>query len=284
MNNLSNIGTIKDILNKYNFNFSKSLGQNFLINPSVCPKIAELGGANQNTGVIEIGTGFGVLTRELSIRAKKVVAIEIDKRLLPVLDETLNGYDNVKIINEDVLKVDLAQLIEQEFEGMDVYVCANLPYYITSPIIMSILEAKLNIKALTVMVQKEAGERITAKEGSKNVSSITMAVRYYSEPKILFNVSRGSFMPAPNVDSCVIRLDIKNQPSLEVADEKFLFELIRGSFCQRRKTFVNSVSNSLNIPKQSIIECLEQLNINPNIRPEQLHLDQFINISNLLKI
>ena len=214
MDGLSNIGVIKDILSRHGFTFSKALGQNFLVNPTVCPRIAEMGGARPGVGIIEIGTGIGVLTNELCKRADKVVAVEIDERLKPVLDETLAEYDNFKLIISDVLKVDLGKLIKEEFEGLEVAVCANLPYYITSPIIMSLLESRLPIKSVTVMVQKEAGTRLLAKVGSRDMGAVTVAVNYYSTPKLLFNVSRGSFMPSPNVDSCVIRFDIReNTPS-----------------------------------------------------------------------
>ena len=218
MDNLSNIGTIKDILNRHGFAFSKSLGQNFLINPSVCPRIAEEGNARKGFGIIEIGTGIGVLTAELAKRADKVVAVEIDTRLEPVLKETLAEFSNVQVIYQDVLKVDLRELIAQEFAGLEVAVCANLPYYITSPIIMSLLEARLPIKSITVMVQKEAAVRICAEPGTRDVGAVSLAVRYFSTPKLLFHVSRGSFMPAPNVDSCVIRLDVKEKTPEQVRD------------------------------------------------------------------
>ncbi len=277
MQNLTNISVVKDILSRHGFTFSKSLGQNFIINPSVCPRIAEEGGASENTGVIEIGTGVGVLTAELAKRAKKVVAIEIDDRLIPVLSETLSDFDNVKIINEDVLKVDLNKVIEEEFSGMDVYVCANLPYYITSPIIMSLLEGRLNIKAITVMVQKEAATRLTAELGTRDVGAVTVAVRYYSEPKLLFNVSRGSFMPSPNVDSAVIRLDIKNEQKVD--DEKHFFRVVRAAFSQRRKTLSNSLSSGLSIDKKTVTEAIKEAGLSENIRPEQLSMEDFINIA-----
>ncbi|MBR5495994.1 MAG: 16S rRNA (adenine(1518)-N(6)/adenine(1519)-N(6))-dimethyltransferase RsmA [Oscillospiraceae bacterium] len=280
--NLTNIGQIKDICKRHNFEFSKSLGQNFLINPSVCPKIAQMGGCDGNVGVIEIGTGFGVLTCELAKLAKKVVAIELDSRLLPVLDETLADFDNVKIINEDVLKVDLKALIEQEFAGMEVVVCANLPYYITSPIIMSLLEQRLPIKAITVMVQKEAADRICAKLGTRDCGAVTVAVRYFSDPKILFNVSRGSFMPSPNVDSCVIKLDVKEQTPPDVKDEKFFFKVVKACFSQRRKTIVNSICNNIGISKSDLISILENLSLSPTIRAEQLVMQNFIDISNAI--
>ncbi|MEG1028017.1 MAG: 16S rRNA (adenine(1518)-N(6)/adenine(1519)-N(6))-dimethyltransferase RsmA, partial [Oscillospiraceae bacterium] len=219
--NLCNLSTIKDIQKRYGFDFSKSLGQNFIINPSVCPKIAE----NCLEGVIEIGTGFGVLTAELCKKAKKVVAIEIDKKLLPVLQETLAEYDNYKIINEDILKIDLKKLIQEEFNGMQVSVCANLPYYITSPIIMALLEQRLPIKQITVMVQKEAAERICAAMGTRQCGAITAAVNYYSKATKLFDVSRGSFYPAPNVDSAVIKLEILDKPAH--INEDFIFKVIR---------------------------------------------------------
>ncbi len=277
MQNLTNISVVKDILSRHGFTFSKSLGQNFIINPSVCPRIAEEGGATSGTGVIEIGTGVGVLTAELAKRADKVVAVEIDDRLIPVLSETLSDFDNVKIINEDVLKVDLNKVIEEEFRGMDVYVCANLPYYITSPIIMSLLESRLNIKAITVMVQKEAATRLTAELGTRDVGAVTVAVRYYSEPKLLFNVSRGSFMPSPNVDSAVIRLDIKNEK--KVNDEKHFFKVVRAAFSQRRKTLSNSLSSGLSMDKKVIAEAIKSAGLPESVRPEQLSMEDFINIA-----
>lgn len=279
MENLSNISTIKEIMDKFGFSFSKSLGQNFLINPGICPKIAEMGGANKETGVIEIGTGFGVLTHELAKRAKKVVAIELDKRLLPVLDYTLSEHNNIKIINEDVLKVDLKKIIEEEFEGMDVYVCANLPYYITSPVIMMLLEQKLPIKAITVMVQKEAALRFCAKLPSRDCGAVTVAVRYYSEPKQLFSVSRGSFMPAPNVDSAVIRLDVKENKALSLNEEEKLFKLVKGAFSQRRKTLLNTLSSSLGVSKEKVMDAIKKEGLKETIRAEELSLENFIALS-----
>ncbi len=282
MENLSNIGTIKDILQRYNFQFSKSLGQNFLINPSVCPRIAEEGNAKPGFGVIEVGPGIGVLTVELAKRADKVVAIEADERLQPVLQETLAEFDNVKVVFNDILKVPLAQLIAEEFAGMEVAVCANLPYYITSPIIMSLLEARLPIKSITVMVQKEAAVRICAKPGTREVGAVSLAVRYFSEPKLLFHVSRGSFMPAPNVDSSVIRLDVREQTPAEVLDEAFFFRLVRASFAQRRKTIVNPLSAAFGISKDTVKLALETLRIKPTARAEELTMEEFIALSNHL--
>lgn len=283
MENLSNIGVIKDLMNRYGFNFSKSLGQNFLINPSVCPRIAELGNANENFGIIEIGTGFGVLTCELAKRAKKVVAIEIDSRLIPVLNETLAEYDNVKIINEDVLKVDLIKLIQDEFKGLDAAVCANLPYYLTSPIIMTLLEKRLPIKSITVMVQKEAGERLCAKLGTREAGAITVAINYFATAKRLFEVKRGSFMPPPNVDSCVIRLDIKDETPEGISDEEFFFKTVKAAFSQRRKTLANSVSSYFSISKDEVFKAIKEAGLKDNVRPEQMLMEDFIAFSNSLR-
>lgn len=283
MQNLSNISTVKDILTRYGFTFSKSLGQNFIVNPSVCPKIAEMGFAKKGAGIIEIGSGIGVLTSELASRADKVVCIEIDSRLLPILNETLEEFDNIKIINDDVLNVNLEELIKSEFQGLDVSICANLPYYITSPILMSLLKAKLPIKAITVMVQKEAAVRICAKPGSRDFGALSVAVQYYSEPEILFNVSKGSFIPSPEVDSSVIRLNILSSPRVNPNDEDFFFEVIKAAFLQRRKTLVNSLSTYFCTDKNKLIQLLEINSINSKIRPEQLTLQQFEKIANILK-
>ncbi len=278
MNNLSDISVIRSVMERHGFNFSKALGQNFIINPSVCPKMAEMCGADENTGVIEIGTGIGVLTAELCKRAKKVVAIELDTRLLPVLEETLAEYDNIEVVNADVMKVDLNALIKEKFDGMKVVVCANLPYYITSPVITMLLENNLPIEAVTVMIQKEAADRLCTPVGSRESGAITVCTNYFSVPKQLFNVSRGSFMPAPNVDSTVIRLDIRKEPAVKVSDEKKFFRIVKAAFAQRRKTVVNSVSSSLGIPKAQIISALENTGLDANIRAEKLSMDDFANL------
>ena len=282
MNRLSDIGTIKEILGKHGFTFSKSLGQNFLINPSVCPRMAELSGAGEGVGVIEVGPGIGVLTNELCQLADKVVAIELDKRLLPVLDETLAEYDNIKVVTADVMEVDLHKLIEEEFKGMEVVVCANLPYYITSPVIMKLLEDKLPISAITVMVQKEAAQRICAEVGSRESGAVTVSVNYYAKPQMLFGVSAGSFMPAPKVDSAVMRLDVLDEPPVQVEDENKFFAVVKSAFSQRRKVISNSLSSGLSKSKAEVSEILEKANISPTARAEKLTLQNFADIANNL--
>lgn len=274
MLNLTDIGTIKDLLARHGFHFSKALGQNFIVNPAVCPRMADESGIDSESGVIEIGAGIGVLTAELAKRAKKVVCIELDTRLLPILDETLADFDNVEIINADVLKTDLAALIEEKFKGMSVYVCANLPYYITSPVIMSLLESKLPLTAITVMVQREAAQRLCAPVGSRLSGAVTVAVDYYAEAKKLFDVSAGSFMPAPRVDSSVIRLDIRKKPSVAVKDEKLFFSMVHAAFGQRRKTASNSISSGTGISKDTVARAIEQCGLPPAVRAETLTAPQ----------
>lgn len=275
MQKLSDISTIRAVLEKNGFHFSKALGQNFLINPSVCPRMAALSGAADCAGAVEVGPGIGVLTWELSQVAKKVVSIELDKRLLPVLDETLADCDNVKIVNADVMKLDLRRMIEEEFPGGEVAVCANLPYYITSPVIMRLLEERLPVTSITVMVQKEAAERLCAHPGERACGAVSAAVWYYAEPEILFQVSRGSFMPAPNVDSAVIRLRIRRTPPVEVADEPFFFRVVRAAFAQRRKTAVNSIANTLGRSKQAVAAAFDAAGVPQNARAEALTLEDF---------
>lgn len=283
MDNLSNINTIKALLSEAGFSFKKSLGQNFLINPSVCPRMADAACEGKRpVGVLEIGPGIGVLTAELAKTADKVVAIEVDERLRSVLAKTLAEFDNANVIFGDAMKLNLRQIIGEQFPDMSVVVCANLPYYITSPIIMMLLESRLPIDSITVMVQKEAAERLCAKVGSREAGAVTAAVAYYCEPQILFGVSAGSFMPAPKVDSAVIRLNILEKPPVEVKDEKKFFSLIRAAFAQRRKTLVNSVSSTLPVAKGDIISALEQLEIVPTVRAEVLSLQQLADLSNLI--
>ena len=273
---LTNIGTIKRLFEENGFSFSKSLGQNFLINPTVCPNIAEQGGCTKDVCALEIGTGVGVLTRELASRCDKVVAVEIDGRLKSILGETLADFDNVEVIFADVMETDLSKLIEEKFGGKDTVICANLPYYITSPVIMKVLESRLPIKSMTVMVQKEAADRICAKTGTRECGAITYAVNYYSEPSVLFRVNRGSFMPSPNVDSTVIRLDIKQGGELSSDEEKLLFRLVRAGFSQRRKQLVNPLSAELKLSKSEVARLLEDVGLKPTARAEELTLNDYI--------
>lgn len=274
MRNLSDISVIREVMEKHGFNFSKALGQNFLINPSVCPRMAEAAITEEHMGAIEIGAGVGVLTAELAKRAEKVVCVELDSRLLPVLDETLSDFDNVEIVNADVMKVDLHELIKEKFPGMKVVVCANLPYYITSPIITMLLESKLPIESITVMVQKEAADRLCAGVGSRDSGAITVCTEYYAQTRQLFNVSRGSFMPAPNVDSTVIQLNVRKEPPVKVSDEKKFFKMVKAAFSQRRKTAVNSISSGMGIPKSQVTEALLVSGLSENVRAEKLSIEE----------
>ncbi len=276
--NLTNISVIKDVMSRNGFNFSKSLGQNFIINPDICPKIAEYGNARKGFGILEIGTGVGVLTKELALRADKVVAVEIDRRLIPVLDETLSEFDNIKIINDDVMKCDLHKIISEEFKGLKVAVCANIPYYITSPIIMMLLENNLPIESITVMVQKEAADRLCAEIGTRNSGAITVGVNYYGNAEKLFSVSRGNFMPSPNVDSAVIRINIDHERKLDEKQEKFFFSMVKAGFSQRRKTIANALSQ-IGIDKQNVYSALENMELSKSSRIEQLDMNQLIDLS-----
>ncbi len=280
MYELWNPKTIRELLSNNGFTFKKSLGQNFLINPNVCPQMAEYAVEDGTEGVIEIGTGVGILTTELAKVAKKVVAIELDERLKPVLDKTLSDFSNVKVVFADVCKIDLSELIEKEFKGKKVSICANLPYYITSPIIMMLLESKLPVNSITVMVQKEAADRICAEVGSRQAGAVTVAVNYYSSAETLFNVSRGSFLPSPNVDSTVIRLNIKPEPPIQVKSEKQFFKFVKSAFSQRRKTLVNSVSSTMGVSKDIMNSALETCGIDKSIRAEKLTLDELCNVAN----
>ena len=279
---LTNIGTVKEILSRHGFSFSKGLGQNFIINPDICPKIAENGNAKQGYGILEIGTGIGVLTKELALRADKVSAVEIDTRLLPILGETLSDFDNVKIYNEDVMKADLLGIIERDFAGLKTAVCANLPYYITSPVIMLLLESRLPIDSITVMVQKEAAQRLCAKVGTRDAGAITVGVNYYGTVKQLFGVSRGSFMPAPNVDSAVIRIDLDKTPRLSGEDEKFFFKVVKAGFSQRRKTMANSLASQLGADKEQVYTVLRELGLSESARIEALDMEQLAAFSTRL--
>lgn len=277
---LTNIGNIRALFERHGFSFTKSLGQNFLVNPAICPKIAEQGGGDKNVCAIEIGTGVGVLTKELALRCKKVLAIEIDRSLQPILEETLTDFSNVEVVFGDVMQIDLAALLHEKLPGEEIIVCANLPYYITSPVIMRLLEEKLPINSVTVMVQKEAADRICAAVGTRECGALTIAVNFFSTPKKLFNVSRGSFMPAPNVDSAVIRLDITPENGLNVIDERLFFRIVKAAFAQRRKQLINPLSAELHLDKTATAALLETCNVPSTARPEQLKMQDFANIAN----
>lgn len=279
---LSNINTIRAILSRHGFTFSKKLGQNFLINPTVCPRMAEACGAGAGTGVLEVGPGIGVLTTELAARAEKVCAVELDSRLLPVLSETLAEHHNVHVVQGDVMELDLHTLLEQEFGGLKIAVCANLPYYITSPVIMKLLQDRLPVDSLTVMVQKEAAERLCAEPGTRACGAVSAAVWYYAEPELLFPVGRGSFLPSPNVDSAVIQLRVRQKPPVEVANEAFFFRVVKAAFGQRRKAAANSISAGLSVPKNSVQAALQSLSLPEKLRAEQFTLEQFAELSNAL--
>lgn len=280
---LYDYNTVKRILSKHGFTFSKALGQNFLIDPDVCPNMVQALNADENTGVIEIGPGIGVLTKELCRSAGTVVSLELDKRLIPVLSETLGEYGNLEIINADVMKLDLQALIKDKFKNCNsVKVCANLPYYITSPVIMMLLESNLPIDEIVVMVQKEAGERLCAEVGTRQAGAVTVAVNYFAESEMLFEVPRECFMPSPNVDSVVIRLKIRKEKEIELKDEKKFFTLVKCGFSQRRKTLLNSLSNSMGIPKEEIRNALNTAGLDETVRAEKLTMADFAALADIL--
>lgn len=284
---MADLGSAKstaNIINKYSFSFQKRFGQNFLIDEHVLDKIVDAALIGKGDGVIEIGPGIGTMTQRLCEAASKVVAIEIDKELIPILSETMSGYDNVKIINADVMKTDLDKLIRDEFSGMSVKVVANLPYYITTPIVMSLLENHLPVESITIMVQKEVAQRMQAGPGTKDYGALSLAVQYYADTYIAANVPPNCFMPRPKVGSGVIRLTVRKEAEVEVADEKLMFSLIRAAFNQRRKTLVNAVTNfpGLDYTKEDIEKALAGLGISEKIRGEALSLQQFADLSNIL--
>ena len=282
MPELSNINVVKEILLRHGFKFSKSLGQNFIVNPELCPNIADESGAEKGVCALEIGPGVGVLTKELALRAEKVLTVEIDETLLPVLDETLGEFDNVEVLNADVMKLDLRSVVKEHFGDMPFIVCANLPYYITSPILMKLLEEDIGAKSITVMVQKEAAQRITALPGTRDCGAITAAIHYYSIPEKLFDVSKGNFVPAPKVDSSVIRLTLREKPAVDVKDEAFFFKVIKAAFCQRRKTLTNSLSSGLGLKKDEILPVLAACGLKDTARAEELSLEDFSRLSEQL--
>ena len=274
---LTDLSVIRDLCARYDFSLSKGFGQNFIINPGVCPRIAEASGIGPGWGALEIGPGIGVLTEQLAERADKVVSVEVDTRLQPLLAETMVGHPYFKLVLGDVLKVDLAALLKAEFPGMPVAVCANLPYYITSPILMRLLEERLPIRSITVMVQKEAAQRLCAAPGTRQAGAISYAVAYYAAPELLFTVQPGSFYPAPKVTSAVIRLTLHDTPPVQPAngDERGLFRLIRAAFSQRRKTAANAVAAGLGLPKPRVTAALQAAGLDARLRPEQLTLADY---------
>ena len=282
MEKLSNPQVTIDIIKKYNFAFQKRFGQNFLIDGHVVEKIVRAAEISKEDVVLEIGPGIGTMTQYLAEAAGKVFAVEIDKNLLPVLSETLAEYDNVTIVNEDILKVDIKELLG---ENVNCKVVANLPYYITTPIIMGLFENEVPAKSITVMVQKEVAMRMQAKPGTKDYGALSLAVQYYAEPYIVANVPVNCFMPRPNVDSAVIRLTRYNEPPVKVKDEKKMFGLIRASFNQRRKTLQNGINNSseLNYSKEQVADCLRRMGLSESVRGETLTLEQFARLSYLLE-
>ena len=283
MAELTDLSVIRALCEKYDFALSKGFGQNFIINPGLPPKIVDASGVDKTCGVLEIGPGIGVLTRELARRAAKVVAIEVDERLPPLLAETMAGVDNFKLVLQDVLKVDLHALLAEEFAGMPVVVCANLPYYITSPIVMKLLGDRLPIRSLTVMVQKEAADRLAAAPGTRASSAISCAVSYYAESRMMFTAAPGSFYPAPKVTSAVVRMDLRETPAVVVDDEADYFALIRAAFGQRRKTAANAIASGLAMPKDKVTAAIEAAGFDARVRPEALTLADFAAIQRALK-
>jgi 16S rRNA (adenine1518-N6/adenine1519-N6)-dimethyltransferase len=274
------------ILKKYGFSFKKSLGQNFLIDTNILKRIVEHAELTDASGAIEIGPGIGALTEQLAKSSKKVTAFEIDQRLLPILKETLSPYNNVKVIHEDILKANVMQVIVEEFQGIDdIMVVANLPYYVTTPIILKLLTENLPIRGIVVMLQKEVADRISAKPGTKEYGSLSIAIQYYTEAETVMSVPKTVFMPQPNVDSAVIRLLKRNKPIVEVIDEQFFFTITRSSFAQRRKTILNNLTSQLDggkEKKEQIIAALQQAGIDPTRRGETLSIEEFGRLSDYL--
>ncbi|SEF70246.1 16S rRNA (adenine(1518)-N(6)/adenine(1519)-N(6))-dimethyltransferase RsmA [Lachnospira multipara] len=272
------------VLNRYGFNFQKKFGQNFLIDENIVEKIVREAGVTKDDFVLEIGPGIGTMTQILCENAREVVAVEIDTKLIPILKEdTLRYYDNVTVINEDILKLDINKIVEEKNNGKPIKVVANLPYYITTPIIMGLFENHVALDSITIMVQKEVADRMQVGPGTKDYGALSLAVQYYAKPEIVLNVPASCFMPRPNVDSAVIRLNRYQTPTYDVKNEKLLFNLIKASFLQRRKTMLNSVSNGLsNVTKEDLANALESMGLPKTVRGEALTLEQFVELSNLL--
>lgn len=281
---IATISRTLEIIQKHGFHFKKGFGQNFLVDLNILNKIVDHAEITKNTYVIEIGPGIGSLTEQLAKKAKKVVCYEIDKTLIPILEETLKDYNNIKIINEDVLKADIKELINTEFcDASDIALVANLPYYITTPILMNLLEQKLPIKRYCVMIQKEVAQRLSGTPGTKDYNALSVAIQYYTEPKIVLNVPRTVFIPQPNVDSAVLKLKVRTTPLVEVKDEKLFFHVVKGSFIQRRKTILNNLKQTFtNISSELLLEALQQANLNPQTRGETLSIHDFARLSNII--
>jgi len=269
------------VLQKYNFNFQKRFGQNFLIDTNVLDRIISAAEITKDDCVLEIGPGIGTMTQYLAENAREVVAVEIDKNLIPILEDTLSAYDNVTVINDDILKVDIAKIVEERNGGKPIKVVANLPYYITTPIIMGLFESHVPLKSITIMVQKEVADRMQVGPGTKDYGALSLAVQYYAQPEIVANVPPNCFIPRPNVGSAVIRLTRYAEPPVEVKDEKFMFALIRASFNQRRKTLVNGLTGAgdLHLTKEQVTDALERMGLSPQVRGEALTLEQFAELS-----
>lgn len=272
------------ILQKYKFNFQKKFGQNFLIDTNVLERIITAADITKEDCVLEIGPGIGTMTQCLAEKSGEVVAVEIDKNLIPILEETLSAYNNVTVINEDILKLDIQSIVEERNGGEPIKVVANLPYYITTPIIMRLFENHVPLKSITIMVQKEVADRMQVGPGTKDYGALSLAVQYYARPEIVANVPPNCFIPRPGVGSAVIRLTRYDKPPVEVKDEKKMFSLIRASFNQRRKTLINGLSNAadLNVSKEQVLAALEQMKLSPSIRGEALTLEEFAKLSDLL--
>lgn len=281
---LYNIKSIKEILARHGFHFSKSLGQNFLTAPWVTAQIAQDSQVDESCGVLEVGPGMGSLTTELAKAAGKVVAVEIDRALLPVLAETLSGYDNVTVIHGDILKEDVCALVKREFNGLRPLVCANLPYYITSPILTRLIDSRA-FEAITVMLQKEVAERLCAKPGNSDYGAFTVYIEFYTQPEILFYVPADCFVPQPKVDSAVVRLKLRQEPPVKVEDEQFFFRVVHAAFAQRRKTLLNCLNSAFgnSLEKAEIIRIIEESGLDATVRGERLSIEDFAKLSENLK-
>ena len=284
MATLGNPKNTIEVLQKYNFNFQKKFGQNFLINTGILEDIIEAAEITKDDFVLEIGPGIGTMTQYLCESAREVIAVEIDKNLIPILEDTLSAYDNVEVLNEDILKVDIKTLAEERNAGKPIKVVANLPYYITTPIIMGLFESHVPIDSITIMVQKEVADRMQEGPGSKEYGALSLAVQYYAHPEIVVNVPPSCFMPQPKVGSAVIRLTRHPQPPVDVENEALMFQIIRASFNQRRKTLANGLNNfpGLNLSKEAIQQCIEELGVPVTVRGEALSLEQFARLSNII--